>query len=162
MYEGRVTDVANAVVDGTDAVMLSGETAAGIDPVGVVTMMSSIALETEKYLKQYPAPWNWSHKLSTENPMQDALGHAALKLVEDLEVKAVVVHTQTGGTALFMSKARPFVPIVAFTPAAAALPLPNLYWGVSSVHAPEITSRRDLRVSAPRSLLHPCMPQPRA
>lgn len=142
----EVSDVANAIVDGTDAVMLSGETAAGFDPVGVVTMMSSIALETEKYLKQYSPRWDWSHSLSSENPMQDALGHAALKLVQDLDVKAIVVHTQTGGTALFMSKARPFVPIVAFTPDEGAVRRLALFWGVTSVHAPDIHSRNELRV----------------
>ena len=150
----EVSDVANAIVDGTDAVMLSGETAAGVNPVGVVRMMSSIALETEKYLKQYRPPWNWSSLLSNENPMLDALGHAAMKLVDELgNIKAVVVHTQTGGTALFMSKARPFVPIVAFTPEAGAVRRLSLYWGVSSVHAPGITTRAELHVSASKWLL---------
>ncbi len=150
----EVSDVANAIVDGTDAVMLSGETAAGVNPVGVVEMMSSIANETEKYLKTYRPPWNWSSQVSNENPMLDAIGHAALKLVEDLgDIKAVVVHTHTGGMALFMSKSRPLVPIVAFTPDESAVRRLSLYWGVSGVHAKDITTRTELHVKASKWLL---------
>jgi pyruvate kinase len=148
----EVSDVANAIVDGTDAVMLSGETAAGRDPVGVVTMMSSIALETEKYLRRRPAGWDWPGSLSAENPTQDALGHAALKLVEELEIKAVIVHTPTGGTALFLSKSRPFVPIVAFTPHEDAVRRLCLFWGVKPVLAKDIRSRNELRVAGTKYL----------
>ncbi|MCC8191175.1 MAG: pyruvate kinase [Planctomycetes bacterium] len=148
----EVSDVANAIVDGTDAVMLSGETAAGVDPVGAVRMMSSIAVETEKYLKIHPPHWEWLGGVSAENPMQDALGRAALKLVENLDAKAVVVHTQTGGTALFMSKARPFVPIIAYTPSVAAMRRLHLYWGVTPVHAPNIASRNELSVASTKYL----------
>lgn len=144
----EVSDVANAIVDGSDAVMLSGETAAGSDPVGVVNMMSSIAVETEKYLKINPPPWNWSGSLSSENPMQDALGHAALRLVDDLDIKAVVVHTLTGGTALFMSKSRPFTPIAAVTPDMGAFRRLSLFWGVQPFFAPGITNRRELNEAA--------------
>ncbi len=150
----EVSDVANAIVDGTDAVMLSGETAAGVNPVGVVEMMSSIARETENYLKAYRPSWNWSQHVSAENPMLGSLGHAALKLVEDLDdIKAIVVHTHTGGMALFMSKARPLVPIVAFTPDESAVRRLSLYWGVSAVHAREITTRAELHVKASKWLL---------
>ncbi len=148
----EVSDVANAIVDGTDAVMLSGETAAGAYPVGAVKMMSSIASETEKYLKTYPPNWDWMKKLSAENPMQDALGHAALKLVEDLGVKAVVVSTQTGGTALFMSKSRPFVPIIAITPHDEARRRLHLYWGVTPVCDPAIKSQAEMNQVASRLL----------
>ncbi len=149
----EVSDVANAIVDGTDAVMLSGETAAGVNPVGVVQMMSSIALETEKYLKLYPPRWEWKNGISAENPMQDALGHAALKLVEDLGIKAVVVSTQTGGTALFLSKARPFVPIIAFTPHPEAMRRLHLYWGVTPVYDPAIHSQTEMAAAASKMLL---------
>lgn len=150
----EVSDVANAIVDGTDAVMLSGETAAGFDPEGVVRMMSSIAIETEKYLKQYPPAWDWSQSISAENPMQDALGRATLRLVENLDdVKAIVVHTQTGGTALFMSKSRPFAPIFAFTPDPNAVRRLSLYWGVTGVHAPNIRDQEELRAAACAYLL---------
>ncbi len=151
----EVSDVANAIYDGTDAVMLSGETAAGVNPAAAVDMMSAVAAETERYLKANPPEWNWRRRqgLSAENPMLDALGRAALELVEDLNVKAMAVHTLTGGTALFMSKSRPFVPIVAFSPDAAAVRRLNLYWGVMPVHAPEIHSRAALRAAAEEYIL---------
>lgn len=149
----EVSDVANAIVDGTDAVMLSGETAAGVNPVGVVNMMSSIALETEKYLKGYRQHWDWTANLSSENPMQDALGHAALQLVRDLNIKAIIVHTQTGGTALFLSKARPFCPILAFTPDAGAARRLHLFWGVKPVFAPDVQNREQLETEGVRVLL---------
>lgn len=149
----EVSDVANAIIDGTDAVMLSGETAAGAHPVGAVRMMSDIAQVTEEYLAKNRPQWNWRMSLSNENPIQDALGHAALNLVEDLKVKAIVVHTQTGGTALFMSKARPFCSILAFTPDAAAARRLRLYWGVEPVLAPDIRTRGELRLAASQVLL---------
>jgi pyruvate kinase len=149
----EVSDVANAIVDGADAVMLSGETAAGVDPVGVVAMMSSIATETERYLKQYRPPWDWRVSVSTENPMQDALGHAALRLVQDLDLKAVVAATQTGGTALFMSKSRPFVPIIAMTPHHEAMRRLHLYWGVTPVYSPSVSNLEEMGAAASKLLL---------
>ncbi len=156
----EVSDVANAIVDGTDAVMLSGETAAGFDPIGAVRMMASIAGETEKYLQRFPAAWDWKNTLSAENPLQDALGHATLRLVEDLKAKAIVVSTRTGGTALFMSKARPFAPILAYTPEAVAARRLHLYWGVQPVHAPEVKNRSELGVAACRYLKERGMANP--
>ena len=144
----EVSDVANAIVDGTDAVMLSGETSIGVDPVGTVAMMASIAVETEKYLRRYRPAWNWVDSLSTENPVQAALGHAAFRLVEDLDCKAIVVHTETGGTALFMSKAKPPAPILAFTPDEAAARRLRLFWGVVPVYAPEVKSREEMQQAA--------------
>jgi len=149
----EVSDVANAIIDGTDAVMLSGETAAGEHPVGAVKMMASVAEETEGYLTTHRPAWDWVQTLSAENPVEGAIGHAALRLVEDLECKAVVVHTQTGGTALFMSKARPFAPILAYTPELSAARKLRLFWGVEPVLAPEIRSRAELRTSAIRYLI---------
>ncbi len=149
----EVSDVANAIVDGTDAVMLSGETAAGCNPVGVVRMMSSIAQEAEEYIRVHRPAWNWSGGLSNENPVLDAIGHAALKLAGELDIKAIVVHTQSGGTALFLSKARPLVPIIAFTPDAAAVRRLSLFWGVTGVHASDIGTRAELHVNASKWLL---------
>ncbi|MDR1745395.1 MAG: pyruvate kinase, partial [Planctomycetota bacterium] len=134
----EVSDVANAICDGSDAVMLSGETAVGVDPAGVVAMMGAIAGETEEYLKTHRPAWDWSTRLSRENPVQDALGHAALRLVQDLDVKAIAVHTPTGGTARFLSKSRPFVPILAFSCDADAVRRQNLFWGVTPLHDPGI------------------------
>jgi len=148
----EVTDVANAIVDGTDAVMLSGETAAGQFPVETVRMMSAIAAETELYLQDNRPQWDWQDNLSVENPFQDALGRAALQLVTDLDVKAIVVYTVSGGTAMFMSKERPFAPILAFTPETRTLRKMKLFWGVEGALASDIRSRTELRVMAMRHL----------
>ncbi|MDR3077358.1 MAG: pyruvate kinase [Planctomycetota bacterium] len=145
----EVSDVANAIVDGTDAVMLSGETAAGVDPVRVVEMMSSIAVETERHLEIIQPGWNWGESgVSTENPLQDALGRAALRLSNDLAIKVIGVSTRTGGTALFLSKSRPSAPIVALTPDADSARRLHLYWGVIPVHTPDIGNRAEFRAAA--------------
>lgn len=144
----EVSDVANAICDGTDAVMLSNETAVGISPVGVVSMMGSIARETEQYLKDHRPAWNWGATLSRENPIQDALGRAALGLVEDLDIKAIATLTPTGGTALFLSKSRPFVPILAFSPHENTVRRLNLFWGVEPVRDPGIRDQATLKDAA--------------
>jgi pyruvate kinase len=149
----EVSDVANAIVDGSDAVMLSGETAAGFDPVGAVRMMSSIAEVTEEYLESHPPKWDWTSDISSENPLQDALGRATLRLSKDLRIKVIGVSTRTGGTALFLSKARPFAPIVAFTPDADSARRLHLYWGVIPIHAPEIQDQRAFSAAACRYFL---------
>ena len=104
----EASDVANAIFDGTDAVMLSGETASGEYPVESVRMMDSIICEAEKHSQ------DWGH--SVEFPEAaikgDALGMcaAARELAHDRGVSNVAVFTQTGKTALLMSKVRPHVP----------------------------------------------------
>ncbi len=144
----EVSDVANAICDGTDAVMLSNETAVGVDPAGVVAMMGSIAVEMEEYLRTHRPAWDWGSHLSRENPVQDALGHAAFRLAGDLDVKAIAVLTPTGGTALFLSKSRPFVPILAFSREEDTVRRLSLFWGVEPVRDPGIHNQNDLRDAA--------------
>lgn len=110
----EASDVANAVFDGTDAVMLSGETAVGEYPVESVAMMAAIVREAEMHLDQ----WGHCQKPIDEPTSIDAvsLTRAARELAHDRNVAAVAVFTRSGRTALWMSKARPRVPILAFTP----------------------------------------------
>ena len=110
-------------------------------------------METGKDLKGDSEHWDWTAKLSSENPRQDALGHAALQLVRDRNVKAIIVHTQTGGTALFLSKARPFCPILAFTPDPGAARRLHLFWGVKPVYAPDVQNREELGTEGTKVLL---------
>lgn len=156
----EVSDVANAICDGTDAVMLSNETAVGVDPEGVVSMMGSIAGEMEDYLETRRPAWDWDRHLSRENPVQDALGRAAVRLAKDLDVKAIALLTPTGGTALFLSKSRPFAPILAFSPDEGAVRRLNLFWGVEPVLDPDIRSQSDLRDAAERCLLRRGLAKP--
>lgn len=124
----EASDVANAIFDGTDAVMLSAETAAGEYPVETISMMHSITLEAEKNI----AAWGHSRDFPDELKEDDAITmtRAARTLAHDRNVTYITVFTQTGRTAQFMSKARPRVPILAFTPEERVYRRLGLMWGV--------------------------------
>ncbi len=130
----EATDVANAIFDGTDAVMLSGETAAGKYPVESVAMMDSIIRNAESNRKR----WGQS-KFDTELDQQSdpiSITRAAKELANDRNVVAIVVFTQSGRTARLMSKARPDVPILAFTPERKTYQTMGLMWGVTPLLVP--------------------------
>ncbi|NPV55721.1 MAG: pyruvate kinase [Anaerolineae bacterium] len=130
----EASDVANAIFDGTDAVMLSGETAVGAYPVETVKMMATIIEEAEDHF----AEWGLCNSTEEENPGDDAVSitRAARELAHDRNVDAIVVFTLSGRTALFMSKARPRVPIIAFTPNKDTYNLMGMYWGVTPHMSP--------------------------
>jgi pyruvate kinase len=102
-----VTDVANAVLDGTDAVMLSEETAVGRDPAGVVAMMARVVAEAEPLLETCPSP-------SRDIP-ENALACAAVHLADDLDASFIVAPTRTGISALRVAAFRPRQPILAYS-----------------------------------------------
>ena len=104
----EISDVANAVYDGTSAVMLSGETAAGAFPVESVKAMSKIVEQAETHVEYIQPIENFAIKNSSE-----ALSHAACALAKDLNAKAIVVCTITGATARMVSRFRPLIPISA-------------------------------------------------
>lgn len=143
----EVADVSNAIIDGTDVVMLSGETAVGANPVETVTMMDRIACRTEEYLEAERPQWNWS-RINDVNPIQDAIGRAAFRLCEDLPVAAIAAFSASGGTALYISKSRPFAPIIAFTTSSEALRRMRLFWGVTPVRDDTVHSKDDLLTKA--------------
>lgn len=130
----EATDVANAVFDGTDAVMLSGETAAGKYPVESVQMMDSIIKQAELNLGKWGKTTSFTD-LSNEND-SISITNAAKELAKDNNVAAIVVFTQSGKTARMMSKARPTVPILAFTPEIKTFQQMNLFWGVTPMLVP--------------------------
>lgn len=109
----EVTDVANAILDGTDAVMLSGETAVGEYPVQSIKMMSQIAIYTEQTI-------DYSQALRTKEMVSlsiaDAISHATCQTAQDLNAKAIITSTQSGITARLVARYRPKPPIVATTP----------------------------------------------
>lgn len=128
------TDVANAIFDGTDAVMLSGETAAGKYPLETIQMMDSIVREAEIHIHE----WGQKNTL-LDNALQDdsiSMEYAACELAKNRNVAAIIVFTQSGKTALLMSKARPTVPIYAFTPELDTYQRMGLMWGVTPLLVP--------------------------
>jgi len=125
----EASDVANAIFDGTDAVMLSGETAVGKYPVLAVEMMNSIVCQAEANLEYWG---HWRGKVERIEGKDDAyhLTLAARELAHDRNVAVIAVFTKSGRTALLMSKARPDVPILAFTPEAKTYRRAAMYFGV--------------------------------
>jgi pyruvate kinase len=122
----EASDVANAVFDGTDALMLSGETAAGKYPLEAVSMMDRIICEAEASIKDQPRPVRFS-EMHIGEAIAEAICHAA----EELHMKALVVFTETGFSARLISKYRPRAPIVAFSPLRGTRRRMGLYWGVT-------------------------------
>lgn len=125
----EASDVANAVFDGTDAVMLSGETASGQYPVESVQMMDRIVREAESHYSE----WGFCKNNTCENMADDAsaITIAARELAQDRNVAAIAIFTLTGNTAVLMSKTRPNAPILAFTPFKKTYQRMNLYWGIT-------------------------------
>ncbi len=120
----EVNDVSNAILDGTDAVMLSAETAAGQYPIEAVQMMVRIAAETEAGNRPAHEP---QHKNLTK---ARAVSRAARALSEEASVQAIVVFTRSGNSAHLISKDRPRPPILAFTPSESVYHQLALWWGV--------------------------------
>ncbi|MCL5039171.1 MAG: pyruvate kinase, partial [Firmicutes bacterium] len=127
----EASDVANAIFDGTDAVMLSAETAAGKYPVEAVSIMASIAERTEEAL---PYREILAKRGSTSlRTVTDAISHATCSTAQDLGARAILTATQSGYTARMVAKYRPRSPILAMTPVEAVRRKLALVWGVHSL-----------------------------
>ena len=131
----EISDVANAVYDGTSAVMLSGETAAGEYPVESVNAMSKIVKQAESHTEYIQTIENFAIKSNSE-----ALSHSASTLAKDLNAKAIVVCTRTGGTARMVSRFRPNINIIGITTDEHAYRKLALSWGVLPALTDEYTS----------------------
>ncbi len=147
----EASDVANAIFDGTDAVMLSGETASGAYPLEAVQFMDRIVRAAEADFS------TWGHYRIPDDLTGDdaaSMTRAARELAHDLNVAAVAVFTHTGRTAQLMSKMRACVPILAFTPIQRSFWRMSLFWGVVPYLVelgstlPEMVSRADARLLA--------------
>jgi pyruvate kinase len=130
----EATDVANAIFDGTDAVMLSGETAAGKYPVESVQMMDSIVRKAEDNRQRWGQPFSEDNQPTESDAV--SITRAAKELATDRNVEAIIVFTQSGKTARLMSKARPDAPILAFTPDQITCQQMSMYWGVTPLLVP--------------------------
>lgn len=125
----EVTDVANAIREGTDAIMLSGETAMGKYPVEALKMMVKIAESTEQYMDYDVLPEYRS--LRGDANVSNAVGVAAVRTATNVQAACIVTPTVSGQTARLMSNFRPAVPIYAVTPNEWAQRKMQLYWGVT-------------------------------
>lgn len=130
----EVTDVANAVYDGTDAVMLSGETAMGRYPVETVKMMAQIVEDSEKHLDY--ASYQ-KRKVSAENlrNISNAVCYASVATAYDLGAEVIVAPSVSGFTTRMLSKWRPHALIAGLSPSMSAVRQMQLYWGVKPFHA---------------------------
>jgi len=138
----EVSDVANAIFDGADAVMLSGETAIGRYPVETVAMMANIATEVEKTLPYKRILLERGEQVIPQT--DDAISYAACRMSQQLRAACIIAYTSSGSTALRVSKYRPEAPILAITPNTDVARRLILSWGVNSQLVPELVNVDDI------------------
>lgn len=130
----EVTDVANAVYDGTDAVMLSGETAMGKYPVEALKMMAQICEESEVFL-DYTAYRERKVSAENEHNISNAVCYSSVSTAHDLDAKVIIAPSISGFTTRLLSKWRPGVQIIGLSPSASAVRQMQIYWGVKPFQA---------------------------
>ena len=140
----EASDVANAIFDETDAVMLSGETAIGEYPVESVKVMADIAKRTEKEMNKVKAFGRDQNKFPQGKSVADSVCFSAYKITELLKPKLIVSFTMSGRTAVLMSKYRPPVPVIAMSPREEVLRRLSLYWGIRGVNIGMVQSTEEL------------------
>jgi len=147
----EASDVANAIFDGTDAVMLSAETASGRYPREAVCMMAKIVVESENNMAEFTPPRRRRvrRELSISESICDSIAHAA----EDLHMSAIAVFTETGNTARMLSKFRPKSRIYAFSHVPAVCNRMNLLWGVQPVIRERALDAEEMLTTAEQELL---------
>ena len=128
----EITDVANAIYDGTSATMLSGETAGGAHPVEAVQTMARIAERTERDIN-YGKRFYERSTLEATLSVTDAISHATCLIAYSLHAAAIITVTKSGTTAKMISRFRPEMPIIACTPEASTYRQLSLSWGVTPV-----------------------------
>ncbi|MGD0733139.1 MAG: pyruvate kinase [Terracidiphilus sp.] len=138
----EVSDVANAVYDGTDAVMLSGESAVGKYPVETVAMMARIVADAEYHIKEqnFSEPRERRSHLSIAETICEATAHAA----DDLDLRGIALFTESGVTARQLSKYHPAAPIFALSPVEVTINRLSLLWGTTPILCPKVNSTEAL------------------
>ncbi len=132
----EASDVANAIYDGTDAVMLSGETAVGKYPVATVQLMDKIARETEKS-DSYQKNTIYSYTTTICDSVTEAISYASCKTAMDLKAKCIITSTSSGYTARMVAKDKPAPPIMGVTPNKHVKHFLSLVWGVYPLQVEE-------------------------
>lgn len=144
----EASDVANAIFDGSDALMLSGETAAGSYPIESVAMMDRIIREAEASVIELPRPARM-----TELQIHEAIAEAICHAAEELHLRAIAVFTETGASARLVSKYRPRAPIIALSPNQEARRRMSLLWGVYPRRIDKIHDVDELASAAEKRLV---------
>ncbi len=147
----EASDVANSIIDGTDAVMLSGETAIGAYPVKAVEVMSRIALQAERSIMHHSR-----HPVLPESGSQtvtQGVAEAIWHLAHGIGIRAIVCLTQSGGTAQLVSKHRPEAPIIALTPHLHTCRQLALAWGVRPILCDEVYETESMLRMAAHTVL---------
>lgn len=136
----EVTDVANAIYDGTSCVMLSGETAAGKYPVEAVRIMASICVETEKFREERDQV---PHRKGIRN-VNTTIGRSSVRIADAVGATCILCPTHTGRTPRLVSASRPRLPIYAFSSMEQAVRRTNFYWGVHGI----LTEEQETHIDA--------------
>ncbi|MDF2950791.1 MAG: pyruvate kinase [Anaerocolumna sp.] len=146
----EVTDVANAIYDGTDAIMLSGETAMGKYPLEAVRMMVNIANETESHLDYDRI--NKNNKKHRNKGISSAICYAAVSTALSINAKLIIASSFSGYTARLVSKLKPEANIIGLSPLDRTLRKMQIYWGVTPIKTDEVNSTDHLLEEAVKSV----------
>jgi pyruvate kinase len=144
----ETSDVANAILDGTDAVMLSGETASGAFPVQAVSLMDKVARDVERV-----EPKRILQRRGTRSSIAEAVAEASCQAAQTLRAKAIVVFTQSGSTAALLSRFRPHLPIIAMTQSEETRGKLAIYWGVRTFPVGVMTGTDEQILAVENTLL---------
>jgi len=140
----EVTDVANAILDGTDAVMLSEETAVGRYPAQAASFMARIACAAEQSLRGLPLRAKY-HEMPS---IPDTISYSACLMAQDLGARAIITPTRSGYTTRLISRYRPEAPIIALSPSPETVRRLCLTWGAIPIHVPALERSRDFLAQA--------------
>ena len=140
----EASDVANAILDGTDAVMLSGETAVGRYPVEAALTMARICANAEAHLPYGRLLYGEAKKKDVPKTITEAISCAAVEIAGEVQARAIITATMSGQTARMVARHRPHVPVVAVTPSERTLYSLSLVWGVEPVLVEEFSNTDDM------------------
>ncbi len=149
----EVSDVANAIFDGADAVMLSGETAVGKYPVQTVRMMNRIATKTNQYLRSQPLLVHPPRKLQEMRYRTPALAHGVRSIVRDMDAKFIIMWSQLGGGAIYLSQQRIPRPILGFSSNHQALRQMSVLYGLTPIYMEKPSSNSEFIRKVDRMLI---------
>ena len=150
----EITDVANAVIDGTDALMLSAETSTGKYPLDAVKMMRRIIDTTERkgeHSKRISPVF--TGKKSMEDMSSYAVADSAVRAAENADARCIVAFTRSGFTALLVSKCRPAVPVIAFTPDETVMMRMQCYWGITPLYMRPLSNTDEMIFEVEKKLI---------